>query len=71
MESFPSAAAALRRHLAVSPIWLAVLGLFVFSAIVAPGTLGQGSILGMLPFAAILAMQKTEWGVKPLQAYFA
>lgn len=40
-------------------IWLGTVLLFVFSAIVAPGTVTRGSLLAMLPFAGILAIVAT------------
>lgn len=37
-------------------IWLATAGLFLVSPLVAPGSLGAAPVLGMLPFAAVLAI---------------
>ena len=39
-----------------SPIWLATALLFMASPIVSPGSLTESGILGMVPFAAILAV---------------
>ncbi|MBI3526264.1 MAG: ABC transporter permease [Betaproteobacteria bacterium] len=40
-------------------IWVATAGLFLLSAIVAPGTVTKGSLFAMLPFAGILAIVAT------------
>jgi ribose transport system permease protein len=37
-------------------IWLATIALFLVSAVAAPGTVRLGSVLSMLPFAAMLAI---------------
>ena len=37
-------------------IWIATIGLFALSPIVASGSLSQAAVLGMLPFAAVLAI---------------
>ena len=48
--------AALRRPGASAGIWIATLALFVVSAVVQPQSLSLGSLAGMLPFAAVLAV---------------
>ncbi|MFJ4156287.1 ABC transporter permease [Pseudomonas sp. NPDC089752] len=40
-------------------VWFGTAALFVISAIVAPGTVTQGSLLAMLPFAGMLAIVAT------------
>ena len=40
-------------------IWIGTALLFALSALVAPGTVGAGSLLAMLPFASILALVAT------------
>jgi ribose transport system permease protein len=37
-------------------IWFATIALFLVSPLVAPGSLGYSSVVGMLPFAAVLAI---------------
>lgn len=37
-------------------IWIATVALFVVSPLVAPGSLGFAAVVGMLPFAAVLAI---------------
>ncbi len=44
------------RHDPFFPIWPATLVLLLVSPILAPGSVGTGAIVGMLPFAAILAI---------------
>jgi ribose transport system permease protein len=44
------------RRPAFMRIWVLTAALFVFSAVVEPGTLGSTALLSMLPFAAILAL---------------
>lgn len=39
-----------------STIWFAVAALFLVSPLVAPGSLGSSAVLGMLPFAGVLAI---------------
>lgn len=46
----------LRRPGASAGIWIATLALFVVSALVQPQSLSPGSLAGMLPFAAVLAV---------------
>ncbi len=47
---------ALRRPGASAGIWIATLALFAVSAVVQPQSLSLGSLAGMLPFAAVLAV---------------
>ena len=44
------------RHDPFLPIWPATLVLLLVSPLLAPGSVGGGAIVGMLPFAAILAI---------------
>lgn len=44
------------RHSAFFPIWVATALLFALSPIVSPGSLSESGLLGMVPFAAILAV---------------
>ena len=37
-------------------IWVATIALFLISPLVAPGSLAAAPVLGMLPFAAVLAI---------------
>src|SRR5438270_1188272 len=47
---------AIRRPGAAASIWIATVALFALSAVVQPQSLSLGSLSGMLPFAAILAV---------------
>jgi len=38
------------------PIWIATIALFLISPLIAPGSLSYSSVVGMLPFAAVLAI---------------
>lgn len=38
------------------PIWIATVALFLISPLIAPGSLSYSSVVGMLPFAAVLAI---------------